>query len=152
MASNSKASSSTVTQLTTVKAPDMIPSTLEDIEKTVPQHCPTSGSTYNARFMLHWDLMRYIKEELSGSDFKAPSQSYLLSRSLAITGTAQAAYAATIDDYLKWKWPQNSDKTIQLLVDSMQTTEMGKPPLSFPITRMQWAAKFACLWSIGYLS
>ncbi len=133
MASNSKASSSTVTQLTTVKAPGMIPSTLEDIEKTVSQHCPTSGSTYNARFMLHWDLMRYIKEELSDSDFKAPSQSYLLSRSLAITGTAQAAYAATID-YLRWKWPQNSDKTIQLLVDSMQTIEMSKSPLSSPIT------------------
>ncbi len=140
LSSNSKATSPTVTPLPTfitLKPLDMTPSTLEDIEKTVSQNCSTSGIRYNARFVLHLDLIRYVKEELSDSDFNSRSHSSLLSKSLAITGTAQAAYAATIDDYLKWKWPQNSDKTIQLLVDSMQTIEMGMYPLSFPIIRMQ---------------
>lgn len=45
----------------------LLPSTLEEIEKTVSQNCPKSGIRYNATFVLHWDLMRYVEEELSDS-------------------------------------------------------------------------------------
>ena len=69
--------------------------------------------------MLRWDLMRYVDEELSDSNSR--NQNDLLSRSLAITGTAQAAYAETVSEYLSWRWPQNSAKIIQLVFETIKT-------------------------------
>ena len=102
----------------------LLPSTLEDIERSVSQNCPKSGTRYNANFVLRWDLMRYFEEGLPG--FNPQSQGDLVSRSLAITGTAQAAYAATVSEYLKWRWPQNHTRMIRL-VQFIKTGTSSRP-------------------------
>ena len=112
---------------------DPFPVILEDVEKIVSQNCPKSGIKYAATPPPPCDLMRYIEQELS--DPKISGQSELLNKSLAITGTAQAAYAATISGYMKWRWPQNFHKTVQLVIDSLQKFEKGKSLFSFSMSR-----------------
>ena len=109
--------------------PNLVPSTLQNIEEIMSAKLSDSSTNYTVRFMLHWDPIRYIQEELTDSGTR--SQSELLQTNLAITGTAEMAYAATISDYLKWKWPHQSARTIQLLLDSVEAFRKGK--LNFSI-------------------
>ena len=104
--------------------PNLLPSTFQIIEEVMSAKFSNPSTNYTVRFLLHWDPIRYIKEELTDSG--TWSQSELLRTSLAITGTAEMAYAATIGDYLKWKWPRQSARTIQLVLDSVEAFEKGK--------------------------
>ena len=108
--------------------PNLVPSTLQNIEEIMSAKLSNPSTNYTVRFLLHWDPIRYIQEELADSSTR--SQSELLQTSLAITGTAEMAYAATISDYLKWKWPHQSARTIQFVLDSVEAFKKGKPNFS----------------------
>ena len=104
--------------------PNLLPSSLQNIEEIMLAKFSNSSTNHTVRFLLHWDPIQYIKEELGDSSTR--SQTELLRTSLAVTGTAETAYAATIGDYLKWKWPHQSAGTIQLVLDSVEAFKKGK--------------------------
>lgn len=131
--------------------PNLLPSSLQDIEEIMSARLSNSSTGHTVRFLLHWDPIQYIKEELADSSTR--SQRELLRTSLAVTGTAETAYAATISDYLKWKWPHQSAGTIQLILDSVEAFRKGKliSPSPDPVSISFLSLFFRVVVSVSYL-
>ena len=54
-------------------------------------------------FIIHWDLQEYLQKELD-IDQDSNDAIRMLCNVLTITGTANEAYATTLEDYMSWKW------------------------------------------------
>ena len=76
-------------------------------------------------FLVYWDLKQYVQEELE-SDFDSKDFASVLEDVLTITGTVEKAYASSLRDYIKWKWPNSKLDILEHLKEAVQRTNKGK--------------------------
>ena len=77
--------------------------TLEVISETMTQRYTSSSISQTATFIISWDLQKYLQQELE-IDQDSLDTIHRLRNVLTITGTANEAYATTLEDYMSWKW------------------------------------------------
>ena len=77
--------------------------TLEVISETIAQKYISSSISQMATFVISWDLQKYLQQELD-IDQDSPDAIRMLCNVLTITGTANEAYATTLNNYMSWRW------------------------------------------------
>ena len=76
-------------------------------------------------FLVHWDLKQYVQEELE-SDFESKDFASVLENVLTISGTIEKAYASSLRDYIRWKWPNSKLDILENLKEVVQRTDKGE--------------------------
>lgn len=122
------------------------------ISKELSLHRRTSSASIrSATFLVHWDLHHYVQEELghdlySEDDLGSGECANLLSNVLTISGTVQKAYAASLKDYVRWKWPNSKIDIFECLKERVRGIRSGKSPSRI---RICWSMTYyANAWSM----
>ena len=90
-------------------------------------------SVRSATFLVHWDLHHYVQEELGHDlyfedDLGSGECANLLGNVLTISGTVQKAYAASLKDYVRWKWPNSKIDILECLKERVRGIGSSKSP------------------------
>ena len=76
-------------------------------------------------FLVYWDLKQYVQKELE-LDFNSKGFASVLENVLTISGTIEKAYASSLRDYMRWKWPDSKLDILEHLKEVLQPAGKGK--------------------------